>query len=145
MDIFGKSIRVPSILIISGILVILLIVLIIFLWQLEDPNSKLSGFINSLTAGLFIAIVQFGIAWYDYAKNSELRKLELKEILYNRDSRDKYEVYIKKSISKIDVMGVTASRFFDHFGDLDNNASEEAKTLVFALMRELCTHFSSFA
>ena len=135
MDIFGKSIRVPSILIISVILVIILIVLIILLWQLEDPNSKLSGFIISLTAGLFIAIVQLGIAWYDYAKNSELRKLELKEILYNRDSRDKYEAYIKKSISQIDVMGVTASRFFDHFGDLDNNASEDAKTLVFALMR----------
>lgn len=135
MDILGKSIRVPAILIISGILVILLIALIIFLWQLEDSNSKLSGFIISLTAGLLIAIVQLGIAWYDYAKNSELRKLELKEILYNRDSRDKYEAYIKKSVSQIDVMGVTASRFFDHFGDLDNNASEEAKTLVFALMR----------
>lgn len=135
MDIFGKSIRVPAILIISVILVILLIALIIFLWQLEDPNSKLSGFIISLTAGLLIAIVQLGIAWYDYAKNAELRKLELKEILYNRDSRGKYEAYIKESISQIDVMGVTASRFLDHFGDLDNNASEEAKTLVFALMR----------
>lgn len=133
MDFFGKSIRVPAILIISGILVILLIVLIIFLWQSEDPNSKLSGFIISLTAGLLIAIVQLGIAWYDYAKNSELRKLELKEIFYDRDSRNKYEVYIKSSKRQIDVMGVTANRFFSHFADLDANASVGAKTLIYAL------------
>lgn len=135
MEIFGKNIRVPAILIISGILVILLIALIIFLWQLEDPNSKLSGFIISLTAGLLIAIVQLGIAWYDYAKNAELRKLELKEILYDRDSRNKYETYIKSSKRQIDVMGVTANRFFCHFADLDANASTGAKTLIYALER----------
>ena len=135
MDIFGKSIRIPAILIISGVLVVLLIVLIITFWQLEDSSSKLSGFMASLTAGLLIAIIQLGIAWNDYIKNAELRKLELKEILYDRDSRTKYEAFIKESRRQIDVMGVTASRFFDHFGDLDNNASEEAKTLVFALER----------
>lgn len=133
MDIFGKNIRVSAILIISGILVIIFIVSVIFYWQLEDSNGKLSGFMASLIAGLLIAIVQLGIAWYDYAKNSELRKLELKEILYDRDSRNKYEAYIKSSKRQIDVMGVTANRFFSHFADLDANASTGAKTLIYAL------------
>ena len=135
MEIFGKNIRVTAILMISGILVIFLIILIVIYLQLDDSNGKLSGFLASLIASLLIAIVQLGIAWFDYAKNSELRKLELKEILYNRDSRVKYKVYIKNAKCQIDVMGVTASRFFDHFGDLDDNASEEAKALIFALER----------
>ena len=133
MDILGKNIRVPAILIISGILVILLIVLIIVLWQLEDSNSKLSGFMASLTAGLLIAIIQLSIAWCDYTKNFELRKLGLKEILYDRDERKKYEVFIKSSKRQIDVMGVTANRFFSHFADLDANASAGAKSLIYAL------------
>lgn len=133
MDVFGKNIRVPAILIISGILVILLIVLVIILWQLEDSDGKLSGFMTSLTSGLLIAIIQLCLAWYDYTKNSELRKLELKEILYDRDSRNKYEAYIKSSKRQIDVMGVTANRFFSHFADLDANASIGAKTLIYAL------------
>ena len=123
MDIFGKNIRVPAILIISIVLVVLFIALIIVFWQLEEPNSKLSSFIASLSAGLLVAIVQLFIAGYDFYKNSELRKLELKEILYDRDSRNKYEEYIKSSKRQIDVMGVTASRFFSHFADLDDNAS----------------------
>ncbi len=133
MDIFGKNIRISAILIISVILVIILIVLIIVFWQLEDCNGKLSGFMASLTAGLLIAIIQLGIAWYDYIKNSELRKLELKEILYDRDERSKYEAFIKSSKRQIDVMGVTANRFFSHFADLDVNASAGAKTLIYAL------------
>ena len=135
MEIFGKSIRVTAVLIISLLLVILMIVSFVIYWQTDGLDSKLGSLFGGLAVSLFVAIIQLIIAWNDYAKNAELRKLELKEILYNRDSRGKYEAYIKKSVSQIDVMVVTASRFFDHFGDLDNNASEEAKTLVFALMR----------
>ena len=135
MEIFGKSIRVTAILIVSLLLVILMIVSFVIYWQMDGSASKLGELFGSLAVGLLVAIIQLVIAWNDYAKNAELRKLELKEILYNRDSRDKYEAYITKSVGQIDVMGVTVSRFFDHFGDLDSNASEEAKTLVFALMR----------
>lgn len=135
MNIWGKNIRVPAIMIISVILVILLIVLILVYLHLEDSDGKLSGFMASMIAGLLIAIIQLCIAWYDYNKNTELRKLELKEILYNRDERNKYEAFIKSSKRQIDVMGVTANRFFSHFADLDANASAGAKTLIYALER----------
>lgn len=134
MEIFGKNYRVPAILIISILLVALFFVVIVVYWNTEE-RGKLGALLGSLAAGLVVAVLQLFIAWYDYAKNAELRKLELKEILYDRDSRAKYEDYIKKSKSHIDVMGVTASRFFDHFGDLDKNASKGAKALIYALER----------
>lgn len=135
MEIFGKSIRVPAILIISLLLVILIIASFVIYWQTVDSAKNLSGLFGNLAVGLLVAIIQLVIAWKDYAKNSELRKLELIEILYDRDSRNKYETYIANSKRQIDVMGVTANRFFSHFADLDANASVGAKTLIYALDR----------
>ena len=134
MEIFGKSYRVPAILIISILLVIIFAVSIIVYWQ-TDESAKTSGFMGSLAAGMLVAIVQLFIAWYDYYKNEQLRKIELLEILYDRDSRGKYEKYIRGAKSHIDVMGVTAARFFAHFADLDKNASEGAKVIIYALER----------
>lgn len=134
MDILGKSVRVPTILIISILLVILLGVSLYLYLQLDSSN-KISGLSGNLTIGLAVALIQLGLAYSDYSKNAELRKLELKEILYDRDARDKYEAYIKKSQRQIDVMGVTAARFFSHFAELDENATVNAKALIFALER----------
>ena len=134
MEVFGKNYRVPALLVISFLLVILLIVSLVAYWQM-DSTSKLSGLTSSLAAGFVVAIIQLLIAGYDYYQNEKLKKLELIEILYDRDSRGKYEAYIKKAKSHIDIMGVTASRFFDHFADLDKDASEGAKTLIYALER----------
>ena len=135
MEIFGKSIRVPAILIISLFLAILMIVSFVICWVTVDSAENLSGLFGSLAVGIFVAIIQLLIAWKDYAKNAELRKLELKEILYDRDSRNKYEAYITNSKRQIDVMGVTANRFFSHFADLDTNAPVGAKALIYALDR----------
>ena len=134
MEIFGKSYRIPAILIISILLVIIFAVSIIVYWQ-TDESTKTSGFMGSLAAGMLVALVQLFIAWYDYYKNEQLRKIELLEILYDRDSRGKYEKYIRVAKSHIDVMGVTAARFFAHFADLDKNASEGAKVIIYALER----------
>ena len=131
MNVFGKSYGI----LVAILLVALLVILIVVYWNIDDPSNKLSGLSVSLAASLAVALIQLGLASYEYKHNEELRELELKEILYNRDSRVKYEAYIKKSRRQIDIMGVTASRFFEHFGDLDDNASEEAKALIYALER----------
>ena len=135
MEIFGKSYRVPAILIISIVLVLFFVVSMVVYWQVDESANKTSGFMGSLAAGMLVAIVQMFVAWYDYYKNEQLRKIELIEILYDRDSRGKYEKYIKDAKSHIDVMGVTAARFFAHFADLDKNASEGAKVIIYALER----------
>lgn len=131
MNVLGKSYGI----LVAILLVALLVILIVVYWNIDDPSNKLSGFSVSLAASLAVALIQLGLASYEYKHNEKLRELELKEILYNRDSRVKYEAYIKNSRRQIDIMGVTASRFFEHFGDLDDNASEEAKALIYALER----------
>lgn len=131
MGVFGKSYGM----FVALLLAALLVVLIVIYWNIDDPSNKFSGLSVSLAASLAVALIQLGLASYEYKHNEELRELELKEILYNRDSRVKYEAYIKKSKRQIDLMGVTASRFFEHFGDLDDNAPEEAKALIYALER----------
>ncbi len=137
MEIFGKNKRVSSILAISILLVLLLISVVIVYWVEDDTTSKLSAFTCSLAAGLVVAIIQLIIAWRDYSQNEELRKLQLLEILYDRDSRTKYEAFIRKSKRNIDVMGVTAARFFSHFADTDMAATENAKVLLNAMGRNV--------
>ena len=129
--------RPSSILAISIFLVLLLIFVVVIYLLEDDTASKLSAFTCSLAAGLVVAIIQLIIAWRDYSQNEELRKLELLEILFDRDSRTKYETYIKKSKRNIDVMGVTAARFFSHFADTDMAATENAKVLLNAMGRNV--------
>lgn len=137
MKIIGKNYRPSSILVISSFLVLFLFLVVIVYLSEDDTASKLSAFTCSLAAGLVVAIIQLIIAWRDYSKNEELRKLKLLEILYDRDSRTKYETYIKESKRNIDVMGVTAARFFSHFADTDMAATENAKVLLNAMGRNV--------
>lgn len=133
MKIFEKNfkIRVSKLILIA--LCILLIVAIIIYFLINDPGTMWGAIFGSLIAGIIVAIIQYCIALQDYNQTEKLKELELIEILYNRDTRNRYEAYIKSACSNIDVMGVTASRFFSHFADLDANASEGAKVLVYAL------------
>jgi len=133
MKVFEQKfkIRVSKLILIA--LCILLIVSIIFYFLIDDPGTMLGAIFGSLIAGIIVAIIQYCIALQDYNQTEKLKELELIEILYNRDTRDRYEAYIKSACSNIDVMGVTASRFFSHFADLDTNASERAKVLLYAL------------
>jgi signal transduction histidine kinase len=137
MEIWGMNKRPSSILAISIFLVLLLIFVVVIYLLEDDTASKLSAFTCSLAAGLVVAIIQLIIAWRDYSQNEELRKLQLLEILYDRDSRTKYEAYIRKSKRNIDVMGVTAARFFSHFADTDMAATENAKVLLNAMGRNV--------
>ena len=133
MKVFEQKfkIRVSKLILIA--LCILLIVSIIIYFLINDPGTMSGAIFGSLIAGIVVAIIQYCIALEDYYQTEKLKELELIEILYNRDTRDRYEAYIKSACSNIDVMGVTASRFFSHFADLDANASEGAKVLVYAL------------
>lgn len=137
MEIYDKSVRVSLSLVATFLLVILIVISLYIFWRAGDDEGKMAGLTGSLAAGLIVAIIQFVLGWLDYAQTKELKKLKLIEILYNRDSRDKYESYIKNSKRNIDVMGVTAVRFFNHFADTDHAASEGAKVLLNAMDRNV--------
>lgn len=131
MKIFEKSFRITASAIIFIVLSLATIFLVVIYWKTE--NNPWSSILGSLIAGLIVAIIQFLIAWQDYKENEKLKKLKLIEILYNRDNRSWYANYITEATKRIDIMGVTAVRFFDHFVNTDINAPKEAKVIINAL------------
>lgn len=131
MKIFEKSFRITASVIIIIVLSLATLFLGVIYWKTE--NNPWSSILGSLIAGLIVAIIQFLIAWQDYKENEKLKKLKLIEILYNRDNRSWYANYITEATKRIDIMGVTAVRFFDHFVNTDINAPKEAKVIIDAL------------
>ena len=135
MKILGKSFRINASIVIIFLLSVMMLVTLIVYFVLDNSNTKWLGLIGSFTAGLFVAIIQFIIAWQDYQQTEKLKKLKLIEILYDRASRDKYSNFIKNCNRKLDVMGVTTVRFFKDFADTSNGATENATVLLRALDR----------
>ncbi|MDU1889156.1 MAG: hypothetical protein E6767_00580 [Dysgonomonas sp.] len=133
MNIFKTNIKIRATIIVIACLILATIG--IWLLYANTSDAKVSAILGSLFAGLIVAIIQFIIAWQDYKQTEKLKELELIEVLYSRDSRAFYEKYIKRSQRKINMMGVTASRFFNDFADDSPNAPKEAQILLDALRR----------
>jgi hypothetical protein len=131
MNIFKTNIKIRATVIIIACLILTTIA--VWLWYDSSNDTKISAILGSLFAGLIVAIVQFIISWQDYKQTEKLKELELIKVLYNRDSRTFYEEYIRRSKRKINMMGVTASRFFNDFADDSPNATSNAKVLLDAL------------
>lgn len=135
MNIFKQNIKIR---ITTAIIVSLIVAIIIFsILYVQSSDTKISAILGSLIAGLIVAIIQFLIAWQDYKQTEKLKELDLIEILFDRDNRTFYEEYINNSKRKIDMMGVTASRFFKDFADDSPNATSNAKVLINALKRNV--------
>ncbi len=135
MKIFSKNVRITATLLIGLLLIGLIIVTGIWFYYIDNP--KIGSILGSLFAGLIVAVIQFVIAWQDYKQTEKLKELELIKVLYNRDSRTFYEDYIRQSKRKINMMGMTASRFFNDFADDSPNATSNAKVLLDALKRNV--------
>jgi len=135
MNIFKTNIKIRATVIIIAVL--FLATIGVGMWFLISENEKISAILGSLFAGLIVAIIQFVIAWQEYKQTEKLKELELIEVLYNRDSRTFYEEYLRQSKRKINMMGVTASRFFNDFADDSPNATSNAKVLLDALRRNV--------
>lgn len=137
MGIFDKSSRISYSAIIIIILALCTICTLGAYWFLDDLDDRWGAFLGSLAAGLIVAIIQFLIAWQDYVQTNKLKELKLIEVLYNRASRDKYADYIKNCNRNLDVMGVTAVRFFNDFADTSSGAPANATVLLNALSRNV--------
>lgn len=135
MKIFEKNYRISASAIIIGLLLVFTIISLVVYLNTGDSTQKWGSISGSLAAGLIVAIIQFIIAWQDYKQTEKLKELKLIEIMYNRASRDKYANYIKTCNRELDVMGVTALRFFTDFADTSVGAPENATVLFRALER----------
>lgn len=138
MDIFGRSLKMTLSMIILIVLVVLLIGAIVTYFVIDNPSSIWGALFGSLTAGLIVAIIQYLIAWQDYKQTEKLKELRLIEVLYNRANRSQYEKFIMHANRNLDVMGVTAVRFFNDFADTSVGAPENATVLLKAMDRGVC-------
>lgn len=134
MSKYSKEIRIRR-----GTIILLILIFIIIICSIISYFVGITTFwgalIGSIAAGLVVAVVQLLVDWQDQKELDKLKDLYLKKIMYNRDLRDEYSKIIRSSRSRIDLMGVTASRFFSHFADLSNEARDDAKVLLKALER----------
>lgn len=135
MNIFRKNFKISASAAILISLFVFTIAALIAYYFSDNSNSKWGGLLCSLVAGMFVAIVQFIIAWEDYRQTEKLKKLKLIEVMYNRASRKQYEDFIRNTTRKLDVMGVTAVRFFSDFADTSSGAPENATILLQAMAR----------
>lgn len=137
MNVFNKSIKLSLCKIVLTILVLVIIVSVIIYFIIDNPSSKWGALFGSLVAGFVVALIQFLISWQEYRETEKLKKLKLIEVMYNRTSRKQYGDFIRSANRKLDVMGVTAVRFFNDFADTSSGAPENAKVLLNAMGRNV--------
>lgn len=135
MEILNKSYKLSASIVIAFLLFALLAMALYVYWCVDNPGGKWGGLAGGLAAGMVVAIIQFFIAWQDFRQTEKIKELKLIEILYNRTSRQKYAELIKSCNRELDVMGVTAVRFFNDFADTTTGAPDDAKVLLHALDR----------
>lgn len=135
MSLFGKSYKISASVIVAVLLLLITAISLLLYWLNDNPNSKWTGLFGGLAAGMIVAIIQFLMAWQDFKQTEKLKKLQLIEVLYNRASRNQYEQFIRNANRRIDVVGVTAVRFFNDFADTSSGAPENARVLLQALER----------
>jgi len=135
MEVFNKviSMRLIKIILLSLILIVI-ILCIIFSNTDSSTNPKTFNILSGLITGLLVAIFQVFLSWYEHKKIEKLEAMKILDVMVHRDSRSFYENLIRKSKSEISIMGVTASRFMEHFADA-NSGRDEAKVLLAALLR----------
>lgn len=134
-SIFKRSVKIN----LSGIILILLLVIsaVIFIWYSKAENDKLLAILGSLGAGIIVTTIQFIIAWQEYQSSEKLKSLQVIEVLIDRDKRDFYTDYIKPAKKTINMMGVTGSRFMEHFANDEDGAPNNAKVILNALSRNV--------
>lgn len=140
MNVFNKTRKIKTIWIVILVITIAVIFLTYFYYRIEDNSQKLLGLYSGLITGLFIAIIQLLLNFYEYEKIDKLRSMKIININDNRDSEDYYRGLIKESKETIDIMGVTMDRLFDDFADSDS-PRDEKKVLIMAINRGVKVRF----
>lgn len=97
-------------------------------------------FVVGLVPGLAVALMQFLLSWTEFRQISKFSKMRIKGVLNSRDGEAYYGAIIATAETKIDVQGVTASRFVSDFADA-TSGREDKKVLITALNRGVKVRF----
>lgn len=129
MEIFNRKFSISGFWV---VLIVLLLLISVFLYLfLADIGGRLVTTIwGSLVAGLIVAVIQLIWQYSDYRKLNAISELGLLKIFKDRDDAIVYGEYIKSATKTIDVLGVTAYRFFTDFADMREEATSKKKVLL---------------
>jgi len=133
MSIFSKISTIRYSFIIFSSLIGLIVLLFILYWLEIIENTKVSAIISRLLTSFVVALFQAVLAWYDIKKIEKLKELKIIDILPSREDPVYYGNLISRSNKEIKLLGVTAQRFLDDFGDGSPNAPAHRKVLIKAL------------
>lgn len=141
MSIYKRNISIP----LPRVILALFFLLIgVFIWVffgllpqkngLYDVNGAFLILASGLVPGLIVALGQYLLSWFEFTEMARLRALKIKNILISRDDEAYYRTLIQNAKDKIQVLGVTASRFLDDFAE-EKSPKLEKKVLLDALKR----------
>jgi hypothetical protein len=103
-------------------------------------EGPLYVFAVGLVPGLSVALAQFLLSWVEFSRISKFSSMKIKNVFDGRDSEQYYAKVISSAKRKIDVQGVTASRFVEDFAD-NTSSNEDKKILISALRNGVIVRF----
>jgi len=90
-------------------------------------------FMMGLIPGLCVALLQFLLSWLEFSQISKFRQFRIKGVLDSRDFSEYYSTIIAAAQTKIDVEGVTASRFLRDFAEIES--TRQTKRILIAALQ----------
>ena len=113
--------------------------MVIYIEPTADPASRGSKFFAisaGLLSGLVVMLGQYLIEWKKDSDLDVFRRTRIKNVLVTRSDEAYYLALIQSSTVRIDVLGVTASRFLEDFAS-ENNPRPDKRVLLDALQRKV--------
>lgn len=117
MGLFEKTFKLEQRYLIIISFLIALIASLFFVFTLCDENWK--NIFISISAGLIIALIQFGLSWYEYKTIDKYRKMGIENIYDDKYREEMYGEKIDNAKQKVYLMGNTAGKFLGDFADKD--------------------------
>jgi hypothetical protein len=87
-----------------------------------------------LISGLVVLLFQFAVDNLRDKELEELQETKIVRVLRTRDDEDYYRNILKKTRTSVSLMGVTGSRFLEHFADTEH--PDEKKRVLIKLITE---------
>lgn len=135
MGIFGIKINISVFKLIILSTLIAIVILGYFVWAANgELNPKKFSILSGLLTGFIVGLFQLLLSWYEHRKIQKFEEMRIIDVMKHRDNRTFYQDLIEKSKSEISVMGVTASRFVEHFAATESTRAE-SKVLLLAMTR----------
>jgi hypothetical protein len=120
MGLFEKTWKLEQRHIVVIFFILFLIASLLLVFNLENENWK--NIAISISAGLIIALIQFGLSWYEYVSIDKYRRMGIKNIYDDKYKEEMYGEKIKGAKQKIYLMGNTARKFLEDFANLSSRS-----------------------